>query len=81
MAENDKKEYRNWYKTLKRIQKKELILFGVLILLAFIFVGISSDICKWLKTEVIYDIVNNKCLYLFSKLWRRPLYKNRISDF
>lgn len=62
MAENDKKEYRNWYKTLKRIQKKELILFGVLILLAFIFVGISSDICKWLKTEVIYDIVNNKWL-------------------
>lgn len=62
MAENDKKEYRNWYKTLLRIQKKELILFVVLILLAFIFVGISSDICKWLKTEVIYDIVNNKCL-------------------
>lgn len=62
MAENDKKEYKNWYKTLLRIQKKELILFGVLILLAFIFVGISSDICKWLKTEVIYDIVNNKLL-------------------
>ncbi|MEE0993160.1 MAG: P-loop NTPase fold protein [Bacteroidales bacterium] len=62
MEENDKTEYRNWYKTLKRIQKKELILFGVLILLAFIFVGISSDICKWLKTEVIYDIVNNKWL-------------------
>lgn len=62
MAENDKKEYRNWYKTLLRIQKKELILFGVLILLAFIFVGISSDICKWLKTEVIYNIVNNKLL-------------------
>lgn len=62
MEENDKKEYRNWYKTLLRIQKKELILFGVLILLAFIFVGISSDICKWLKTEVIHDIVNNKLL-------------------
>lgn len=62
MKENDKKEYRNWYKTLLRIQKKELILFGVLILLAFIFVGISSDICKWLKTEVIYNIVNNKLL-------------------
>ena len=62
MEGNDKKEYRNWYKTLKRIQKKELILFGVLILLAFIFVGISSDICKWLKTDVIYDIVNNKLL-------------------
>ena len=62
MAENDKTEYKNWYKRLLRIQKKELILFGVLILLAFIFVGISSDICKWLKTEVIYDIVNNKCL-------------------
>lgn len=62
MGRNDKKEYRNWYKRLLRIQKKELILFVVLILLAFIFVGISSDICKWLKTEVIYDIVNNKCL-------------------
>lgn len=62
MAENDKKEYKNWYKRLLRIQKKELILAGVLILLACIFVGISSDICKWLKTEVIYDIVNNKCL-------------------
>jgi energy-coupling factor transporter ATP-binding protein EcfA2 len=62
MAENDKKEYRNWYKRLLRIQKKELILFVVLILLAFIFVGISSDICKWLKTKVIYDIVNNKLL-------------------
>ena len=62
MVENDKKDYKNWYKTLLRIQKKELILAGVLILLAFIFVGISSDICKWLKTEVIYDIVNNKCL-------------------
>lgn len=62
MEGNDKTEYRNWYKALLRIQKKELILFVVLILLAFIFVGISSDICKWLKTEVIYDIVNNKCL-------------------
>lgn len=62
MEENDKKEYRNWYKRLLRIQKKELILFVVLILLAFIFVGISSDICKWLKTEVIYNIVNNKPL-------------------
>jgi energy-coupling factor transporter ATP-binding protein EcfA2 len=62
MKGNDKKEYKNWYKTLLRIQKKELILFVVLILLALIFVGISSDICKWLKTEVIYDIVNNKCL-------------------
>ena len=61
MEENDKKEYRNWYKRLLRIQKKELILFGVLILLAFIFVGISSDICKWLKTKVIYDIVKNNC--------------------
>ena len=64
MAENDKKDYKNWYKTLKRIQKKELILFGVLILLAFIFVGISSDICKWLNTEVIYNIIvkNNCCI-------------------
>lgn len=62
MKGNDKKEYEDWYKTLKRIQIKELILFGVLILLAFIFVGISSDICKWLKTEVIHDIVNNKLL-------------------
>lgn len=62
MKGKDKTKYKNWYKRLKRIQIKELILFVVLILLAFIFVGISSDICKWLKTEVIYDIVNNKCL-------------------
>lgn len=62
MKENDKTKYKNWYKTLKRIQIKELILFVVLILLAFIFVGISSDICKCLKTEVIHDIVNNKLL-------------------
>ncbi len=84
MKENDKKEYKNWYKTLLRIQKKELILFGVLILLAFIFVGISSDICKWLKTKVIYDIVNNNCcinipiciiisgfaIWWWSKIWK-----------
>lgn len=64
MKGNDKKEYKNWYKALLRIQKKELILAGVLILLAFIFVGISSDICKWLKTKVIYDIIvkNNCCI-------------------
>lgn len=84
MKENDKKEYKNWYKTLLRIQIKELILFGVLILLAFIFVGISSDICKWLKTEVIYDIVNNNplinipiciiisgfAIWWWSKIWK-----------
>ena len=61
MKGNDKTKYKNWYKTLLRIQKKELILFGVLILLALIFTGISSDICKLLKTKVIYDIVNNNC--------------------
>ncbi len=86
MKENDKKEYRNWYKTLKRIQKKELILFGVLILLAFIFVGISSDICKWLKTEVIHDIVNKKplinipiCIIIsgFAICWWRKIWKDR----
>ena len=84
MAENNKKEYKNWYKTLLRIQKKELILFGVLILLALIFTGISSDICKWLKTKVIYDIVNNNCcinipiciiisgfaIWWWSKIWK-----------
>ena len=84
MAENDKTKYKNWYKTLLRIQKKELILFGVLILLAFIFVGISSDICKWLKTEVIYNIVDNKplinipiciiisgfAIWWWSKIWK-----------
>ncbi|MEE1094358.1 MAG: P-loop NTPase fold protein [Bacteroidales bacterium] len=84
MEENDKTEYRNWYKKLLRIQKKELILFGVLILLAFIFIGISSDICKWLKTEVIYNIVNKKplinipiciiisgfAIWWWSKIWK-----------
>ncbi len=86
MKENDKKEYKNWYKTLLRIQKKELILFGVLILLAFIFVGISSDICKWLKTEVIYNIVDNKplinipiCIIIsgFAIWWWSKIWKDR----
>lgn len=62
MAENDKKEYRNWYKTLKRIQKKELILFGVLILLAFIFVGISETAYEWFKIIKIYSVLDNKPL-------------------
>lgn len=87
MAENDKKEYKNWYKRLLRIQKKELILFGVLILLAFIFVGISSDICKWLKTEVIYDIIvkNNCCINIpiciiisgFAIWWWTKIWKDK----
>ena len=86
MKGNDKKEYRNWYKRLLRIQKKELILFGVLILLAFIFVGISSDICKWLKTEVIYNIVNNNhlvnipfCIIIscFAIWWWCKIWKDR----
>ena len=62
MAENDKKEYKNWYKTLKRIQKKELILFGVLILLAFIFIGISETTYEWFKIIKIYSILDNKPL-------------------
>ena len=62
MAENDKKEYRNWYKTLKRIQKKELILFGVLILLAFIFIGISEKAYEWFKIIKIYSVLDNKPL-------------------
>lgn len=86
MKGNDKKEYKNWYKALLRIQKKELILFVVLILLAFIFVGISSDICKWLKTEVIYNIVNNKplinipiCIIIssFAIWWWRKIWKDK----
>lgn len=86
MKGNDKKEYRNWYKRLLRIQKKERILFGVLILLAFIFVGISSDICKWLKTEVIYNIVNNNhlvnipfCIIIscFAIWWWCKIWKDR----
>lgn len=62
MTENDKKEYKNWYKTLKRIQKKELILFGVLILLAFIFVGISEKAYEWFKIIKIYSVLDNKPL-------------------
>ena len=62
MAENDKKEYRNWYKTLKRIQKKELILFGVLILLAFIFVGISKKAYEGFKIIKIYDVLDKNPL-------------------
>lgn len=62
MAENDKKEYKNWYKTLKRIQKKELILFGVLILLAFIFVGISEKAYEWFKIIKIYSVLDDKPL-------------------
>lgn len=62
MAENDKKEYRNWYKTLKRIQKKELILFSVLILLAFIFIGISEKAYEWFKIIKIYYVLDNKPL-------------------
>ncbi|MEE1143411.1 MAG: P-loop NTPase fold protein [Bacteroidales bacterium] len=62
MKENDKKEYKNWYKTLKRIQKKELILFGVLILLAFIFVGISETAYEWFKIIKIYSVLDNKPL-------------------
>lgn len=86
MAENDKKEYKNWYKTLKRIQRKELILFGVLILLACIFVGLSSDIYKWLKTKDIYDIVNGNCcinipicviILGFAIWWWRKIWKDK----
>lgn len=62
MAENDKKEYRNWYKTLKRIQKKELILFGVLILLAFIFIGISEKAYKWFKIIKIHSVLDDNPL-------------------
>ncbi|MEE1226456.1 MAG: P-loop NTPase fold protein [Bacteroidales bacterium] len=62
MAENDKKEYRNWYKTLLRIQKKELILFGVLILLAFIFVGISKKAYEWFKIIKIYSVLDKNPL-------------------
>lgn len=62
MAENDKKEYRNWYKRLLRIQKKELILFGVLILLAFIFVGISKKAYEGFKIIKIYDVLDKNLL-------------------
>ncbi|MEE1323854.1 MAG: hypothetical protein UHE91_08515, partial [Bacteroidales bacterium] len=62
MEGNDKKEYRNWYKTLKRIQKKELILFGVLILLEFIFIGISEKAYEWFKIIKIYSVLDDKPL-------------------
>lgn len=62
MKENDKKEYRNWYKTLKRIQKKELILFVVLILLAFIFIGISEKAYEWFNIIKIYSVLDDNPL-------------------
>ena len=62
MTENKKKEYKNWYKALLRIQKKELILFGVLILLAFIFIGISEKAYEWFKIIKIYSVLDNKPL-------------------
>lgn len=62
MKGNNKKEYRNWYKTLKRIQKKELILFGVLILLAFIFIGISEKAYEWFKIIKIYSVLDDNPL-------------------
>ena len=62
MKENDKKEYKNWYKTLKRIQKKELILFVVLILLALIFVGISETAYEWFKIIKIYSVLDDNPL-------------------
>lgn len=62
MKGNDKKEYKDWYKTLKRIQKKELILFGVLILLAFIFVGISEKAYEWFKIIKIYSVLDDNPL-------------------
>ncbi len=62
MEENDKKEYRNWYKTLLRIQKKELILFGVLILLAFIFIGISEKAYEWFNIIKIYSVLDDNPL-------------------
>ena len=86
MAENDKKEYRNWYKTLKRIQKKELILFGVLILLAFIFVGISEKAYEWFKIIKIYSVLDDKplinipiCIIIsgFAIWWWTKIWKDR----
>ena len=62
MAENNKKEYKNWYKTLLRIQKKELILFVVLILLALIFTGISEKAYEWFKIIKIYSVLDNNPL-------------------
>lgn len=56
------KEYKNWYKALLRIQIKELILFGVLILLAFIFIGISETAYEWFKIIKIYSVLDNKPL-------------------
>lgn len=84
MKENDKKEYRNWYKTLLRIQKKELILFGVLILLAFIFVGISKKAYEGVKIIKIYDVLDKNplinipiciiisgfAIWWWSKIWK-----------
>lgn len=86
MAENDKKEYKNWYKTLKRIQKKELILFGVLILLAFIFVGISEKAYEWLKIIKIYSILDDNpwvnipiCIIIsgFAIWWWTKIWKDK----
>ncbi|MEE1272792.1 MAG: P-loop NTPase fold protein [Bacteroidales bacterium] len=84
MKGNDKKEYKDWYKTLKRIQKKELILFVVLILLAFIFVGISEKAYEWFKIIKIYSVLDDNplinipiciiisgfAIWWWSKIWK-----------
>lgn len=86
MAENDKKEYKNWYKRLLRIQKKELILFVVLILLAFIFIGISEKAYEWFKIIKIYSVLDNNplinipiCIIIsgFAIWWWTKIWKDR----
>ena len=86
MAENKKKEYKNWYKALQRIQKKELILFGVLILLAFIFVGISEKAYEWFKIIKIYSVLDDNplinipiCIIIsgFAIWWWTKIWKDR----
>lgn len=80
MAENDKKEYKDWYKRLKRIQryckriiqsfrrsqKIDWILLGILILMIPIWLGISEKLYSWLNIKNITDFLNGKELFNLS---------------
>lgn len=80
------KEYKNWYKALLRIPRKELILFVVLILLAFIFVGLSEKAYEWLKIIKIYSILDDNpwvnipiCIIIsgFAIWWWTKIWKDK----
>lgn len=80
MKGNDKKEYKNWYKALLRIQryckliiqsfrraqKSDWILLGALILMIPIWLGISEKLYSWLNIKNITDFLNGKELFNLS---------------